>query len=285
MKHSMQRRTFCLTMLASGVLPARVCAQTAASLEIGVLPNISARALLAQYQPMREYLARELKRSVQISTAPDWPSFHQRTLGLEYDLVVTAANLARVAQLDRGYVPLLTYAPDIKGMVISATTAPIRAIAELKGQTLVLSNPQSLVTFRGMQWLAENGLQRDRDFQVISTRTDDSVGSVVLRGDAVAAMLSGGEFRAIPEAIKAQLQVLTVFAEVAGFVVLASPRLRASEVKAIREQLQNFAASADEGKAFFASSGFTGMRDLPPGLMESMDPYVEATRRVLSTAG
>ncbi|MDO9313899.1 MAG: PhnD/SsuA/transferrin family substrate-binding protein [Burkholderiaceae bacterium] len=285
MKHPMHRRTFCLTMLSSGMLPTAVWAQTAAPLEIGVLPNISARTLLAQYQPMREYLVREMKRSVQISTAPDWPSFHRRTLGLEYDLVVTAANLARVAQIDRGYVPLLIYAPNIKGLVISATTAPIRSVAELKGQTLALSNPQSLVALRGMQWLAENGLQRDKDFKVVNTRADDSVGSVVLRGDAIAAMLSGGEFRAIPEAIRGQLQVLTVFAEVAGFVALASPRLRAIEVNSLKEHLKNFATTSDESKTFFSSSGFTGMRDLPSGWMESMDNYLEATRRALSPAG
>lgn len=285
MKYPLPRRTFCLAMLSSGAVPSAVRAQAAAAFEVGVLPNISARALLVQYQPMREFLAREMKRVVQVSTAPDWPTFHQRTLALDYDLVVTAVNLARLAQLDRGYVPLLTYAPLIKGMVISANASPIRSIAELKGRTLALSNPQSLVTLRGMQWLAENGLQRDKDFKVINTRADDSVGGVVLRGDAIAAMLSGGEFRAIPDAIKGQIQVLTTFAEVPGFVVLGSPRLRTSEVNAIREQFQRFASTSEEGKAFFASSGFTGMHDVPPGLMESMDGYVEATRRVLAPGG
>jgi phosphonate transport system substrate-binding protein len=60
------------------------------------LPNISARVLLAQYQPMREYLARAMRRPVQVSTAPNWNAFHQRTLGLEYDVVVTAAHLAQL---------------------------------------------------------------------------------------------------------------------------------------------------------------------------------------------
>ncbi|MDL2338526.1 MAG: PhnD/SsuA/transferrin family substrate-binding protein [Pseudomonadota bacterium] len=285
MNNPMRRRSLCLTMLSGCILPSSAGAQTVAPLEIGVLPNISARVLLAQYQPMREYLAREMKRPVQVSTAPNWTAFHQRTLGLDYDVVVTAANLARVAQLDRGYVPLLSYAPNIKGLVIFATRRPISSVAELNGQTLALSNPQSLVTLRGMQWLAEKGMQRDKHFKTIDTPTDDSVGSVVVRGDAIAAMVSGGEYRAIPDSIKAQLQVLSTFTEVAGFVVLASPRLPTAEGRVIKEQLQRFAAGSEEGKAFFASSGFTGMHEPPAGLMESMDSYVEATRRVLSAAG
>jgi phosphonate transport system substrate-binding protein len=285
MKKSIRRRSFCLTMLSGCVMPNLAWSQTAAPLEIGVLPNISARVLLGQYQPMREYLAREMKRSVQVSTAPTWTAFHQRTLALEYDVVVTAANLARVAQLDRGYAPLLSYAPAIKGMVICASSKPIKTVAELRGQTLALSNPQSLLTLRGMQWLAENGLQRGTDFKTVNSPTDDSVGNVVVRGDAIAAMLSGGEYRAIPDAVKSQLQILTTFAEVAGFVVLANPKFSAAEARAIKDHLQNFAAGSDEGKAFFASSGFTGMREPAAGLLESMDPYLEATRKVMSAPG
>jgi phosphonate transport system substrate-binding protein len=285
MTDPMRRRSVLMTMLSACVLPHVARAQAAAPLEIGVLPNISARVLLAQYQPMREYLSREMKRPVQVSTAPNWSAFHQRTLGLDYDVVVTAANMARVAQVDRGFVPLLSYAPDIKGMIVSAISKPIKSVAELRGQTLVLSNPQSLITLRGMQWLAENGLQRDKDFKTLNTPTDDSVGSVVVRGDAIAAMLSGGEYRAIPDAIKSQLQVLSTFAEVAGFVVMASPKLPAADARAVKEQLLRFAAGSDEGKAFFASSGFTAMREPAAGLMESMDPFVETTRRILSPPG
>jgi phosphonate transport system substrate-binding protein len=281
MKIPLQRRSFVMALMSGCVLPHAVRAQSATTLEIGVLPYISARVLLAQYQPMREYLSREMKRAVQVSTAPNWSAFHQRTLGLDYDLVVTGAHLARIAQVDRGFVPLLSYAPDIKGMVVCATRKPIKSVADLRGQVLALSNPQSLITLRGMQWLGENGLQRDKDFKTINTPTDDSVGSVVVRGDAIAAMLSGGEYRAIPDAIKAQLQVLSIFAEVPGFAVMSSPKLSAVDARAIKEHLLRFAAGSDEGKAFFASSGFTAIREPAAGLMESMDLFTESTRRVL----
>jgi phosphonate transport system substrate-binding protein len=282
MQSTICRRAFSLAMLGSWALPHGARAQPSVPLEIGVLPNISARIVLAQYQPMREYVAREMQRPVQVSTAPSWIAFHQRTLALEYDVVVTAAHVARLAQIDRGYVPLLGYSPDIKGMIVFANSRPIKSIAELRGQTLVLSNPQSLVALRGLQWLAENGLKPDKDFKTINTPTEDSVGSVIARGDAIAAMLSGGEYRAIPDAIKAQIQVLTVFTEVPGFVVLASPQLKASEAQSIKERLLQFANRSEEGKAFFAATGFTGIRELEPGLMESMDAHVGPTRRLLA---
>lgn len=285
MSNLVRRRSFLSTMLAAGVLSRPALSEPPTALEVGILPNISARMLLAQYQPMRKFLAGALHRPVQLSTAPSWSIFQQRTLALDYDVVVTAAHMARVAQLDSGLVPLLSYAPDIKGMIAFDRDRPLKSVAELAGQTLVVSNPQSLVTLHGMHWLADKGLKRDRDFATINTPTDDSVGSVVVRGDAIAAMLSGGEYRAIPDAIKAQLQILVTFAEVAGFVVLASPKLPPVEARAIKEHLLHFAAVSEEGKTFFANTGFTSIREPVAGLMESMDAYVETTRQMMSQRG
>jgi phosphonate transport system substrate-binding protein len=271
--------------MAGGFAARAASAQSAESLEIGVLPNISARTLMAQYQPMREYLSRVQARPVQVSTAPSWSRFHERTLALEYDIVVTAAHLARLAQLERGYVPVLRYAPDIKALIATAKSRPLKSIQDLRGQTLVLSNAQSLVTFRGMQWLAENGLQLNRDYRTVKVPTDDSVGSVVVRGDAAAALLSSGEFRATPDAVKSQFEVMTAFAEVPGFVVLASPRLPAAAVQSLKAQLLAFANSAAEGKTFFGNTGFTGMSELPASVMTSMDAFVDATRKALLEHG
>ena len=72
-----------------------------AALSIGVLPNVSARVLLASYQPMREYFERALRQPVTIVTAPDFRAFAANSLKGEYDIVVTAPNLGRVMQLAR----------------------------------------------------------------------------------------------------------------------------------------------------------------------------------------
>lgn len=278
------RRLLCLGTLAGMSAPRALLAQTAAALEIGVLPNISARVLLGQYQPLRDFFARA-QQPVQISTAPNWSSFHERTLALEYDLVVTAAHLARLAQIERGLVPLLIYSPNIKALISVAKARPMKDITELRGQALVLSNPQSLVTMRGLQWLAEKGLQRDRDFRIISVPTDDSAGSVVVRGDAVAALLSSGEFRATPDAVKPQFEIMTTIAELPSFVVMASPRLAAPVQQALKTQLLAFAGGSAEGKAFFGNTGLTGIGEVPHGVMASMDPYIELTRKALAVPG
>lgn len=284
MTNKNKRRTLLLASISTIGMPFSSHAANNA-IEIGLLPNISSRILLAQYQPMRDFLMRKLARQVQISTAANWDVFFQRTAALEYDIVITASNLARVAQLDFGYVPLLCYEPNNKGLIAFAKERPLKDIRDLKGQTLVLSNPKSIVALRSLQWFEEKGLQKGKHYKTIDTPTDDSVGNVVVRGDAIAALLSGGEFKAIPEAIKAQMQIFATVAEVPGFIVLANPKFAATDAQAVKAQLLQFATNSEEGKAFFASSGFSNIREIPAGFLESIDPFVAATRKLFAQPG
>jgi phosphonate transport system substrate-binding protein len=280
MQHLHKRRALVLSALCAP-LAAFAVDESQTPLEVGILPNISARTLLAQYEPMRRYLERVLNRKVQISTAQNWEVFHNRTMEKEYDVVITAVHLGRVAEVDAGYRPLLIYRPYIKGLIAYANKAPITSIAAIRNGTIVLSNPKSLVTLKGMEWLAENGLRPGRDFKTIDTPTDDSVGNVIVRGDAVAAMLSSGEYKAIPEPVKAQISLLTSFGEVPGFLVMTSPKVTKAKSDEFKQQMLAFAERADEGKQFFASTGFTGITEITAGTLESMDPYLARTRASL----
>jgi len=278
------RRDFSLALLSMGCSATDALAREQRPLELGLLPNVSARTLMAQHQPLREYLQRALQRAVQLSTAPDWSVFYRRALAYEYDVMVTAIHVGRLAQLERNYVPLVQLVPDIECMLACAQARPLASVSALRGKTLVLSNPQSLVAVQGLHWLAGSGLRKGRDFSIVQTSTDDSVGHVLMRGDAAAALISGGEFQAIAEPVRAQLRVMSRFARVPGFIVMASPHLAADDARAIRAALLAFDARSDEGRLFLARTGLHGVRAMPAGLMETMDPFVAEIRDLLAAA-
>jgi len=285
MAQSIHRRGFSVAVMSGCFMSKVASAQAVVPLEMGLLPNISARALLSQYQPLREYLSRALQRPVHLSTASDWSVFHQRMASPEYDLVTTAPHMARLAQLDHGWQPMVQMLPDIKCLLVCAATRPLRSVAELRGKTLVLSNPQSLVALHGMRWLASVGLRSGQDFGLVRTPTDDSVGNVLLRGDATAALISDGELRSMPEVVRDRLRTWTAFAEVPGFMILASARVDAAMLRQFRQHLLAFAdASPAEAAAFMRATGFTGIREIAPGVLQSMDVYVHATREKLVNA-
>jgi phosphonate transport system substrate-binding protein len=250
---------------------------SAPPLVLGVLPNISARVLLTHYQPMREYLEQSLGRPVQVVTASDFRAFAQATREGQYDVVVTAPNLGRMAQKDSNWVPLAQYEPGIPALLVGTTSQPQATVLQLKGKALALGNPQSLVALVGLRWLSEQGLAPERDFQIIRTPNDDSLGAVLRSGEAPFAIMSMGEFRAKPDALRQTLRIVTQIATVPGFLVMANP---ATERGKLTEALAAFPGS-EAGRKFFALSGFTHVRRPEESELATLDPYVQATRRAL----
>lgn len=75
---------------------------------------------------------------------------------------------------------------------------------------------------------------------------------------------------------------MSTFAEVTGFVLMASPRLPAARRQQVVDHLVRFAAGSDDGRQFFERTGFNAFQAVEPGVMDALQPYVEATRRVLA---
>lgn len=252
-------------------------------LVMGVLPNVSARVLLTMYQPFRDYLQDGLKQPVEIATAADFRSFSMETKSGNYQLVVTAANLGAMHQVDDKWRPVAIYEPQIPGILVSAAGNVNNGVDQLRGKLLAVGNPQSLVVLRGLQWLRERGLEEGRDFRLTRSANEDSLGTLIRSGEAPLAMMSMGEFRAISEDGRKELRVHTEFARVPGFVVMANPAMPATQLEAISRTILEF-PNTDQGREFFKRSGFAGIRALKAGELDALTPFVAPTRNALKPA-
>ena len=250
-------------------------------LVIGVVPNVSARVILANYQPMRAYFEQELKRKVEIATAADLRAFHGATLRGDYDLVVTAANLGRVAQIDGRWLALATYEPQIPALLVANAANPNSSVEQIRGKSLALANPQSLLALRGLQWLRAQGLDDARDFKTVLAGNDDSLGALLRSGEAPLAMMSMGEYRQIGEETRRGLRIVAEFAKLQGFLVLANPKLTPAQAQQLKTLVLQFPKSED-GKKFAALAGVAHIREIGLAELEPLDAFLAATRSALA---
>ncbi|HEX4596399.1 MAG TPA: PhnD/SsuA/transferrin family substrate-binding protein, partial [Burkholderiaceae bacterium] len=245
------------------------------ALVIGVLPNISAEKLMAQYGHMKHYLEGLNTQKITINTSPNFKAFFESTMNGDYDLAVSAPHFARVAQLDRGLIPLVIYEPRINALLITPADRPLASAAELRGKVVAFANPQSLVAMYGRQWLGQQGLQAGKDFEIRGPRTDLGVGRMLLTGEASAAIMSNGEFKALPPEESARLKISQTIARMPNFVILANPRLNRALVARLKTQLKGFLANQDDGAAFASATGITAMSDVDETQLRELDGYVE----------
>ncbi len=281
---SARRRTAAALALLTatlGSLPGFASAQRADTpLVLGVIPNVSARLIIAAYQPMRTHLERELGRRIEVATAADFRSFAERALRGEYRVIVTAPNVGRVLQTDGGWEPIAIYEPQIPAILVAGADNPVDAASQIRGRALALANPQSLVALVGLQWLRSQGMQAGTDFRIALAANDDSLGAVLRSGEAPLAVMSLGEFRAKTEEMRQRLRIVTEIAKVPGFLVMAARDVDEAERRRLRALLLAFPRT-DEGRQFLALSGFSGIREVTDTDLRFLDAYVDVTRRGL----
>jgi phosphonate transport system substrate-binding protein len=249
---------------------------------IGVLPNIAPAAIATQYEPLKRYLERQ-NHKVRFVIPANFKAFFDGTMTGEYDIAISAPHLARVAQQDQGLQPLGMYEPRIGALLVTPTEGGIAAVRDITGKAVGFANPQSLVAMYGQQWLRGQGLETGKDFEAKGARTDLGVGRMMLTGEAVAAIMSAGEFRALPPEEAARLRIVETFARIPNFVWMAHPKLDRARAERVRAQMREFFADA-EGGAFTKGTGLTAFVDTTDATMRELDPFVPATRRAMGLA-
>ena len=261
-----------------------VGAASGTTLVVGVLPNIAAATLNTQYAHLKNYLERVERQEVRIVVPASFKAFFDNTMQGSYDLAVAAPHFARVAQADRGMVPLAMYEPRINALFVTPIDTPLSGPRDVRERAVVFANPTSLVAMYGQQWLRQQGLEANQDYEVKGVRTDLGVGRILLAGEAAAAIMSNGEFRSLPSDESARLKIVESFARIPNFVVLGHPRLGRERLARLKTELKDFFADKEDGAAFKQATGISAIVDADESQLRELDAFTAATRRAMGVA-
>ena len=248
------------------------------------MPYVSATILNAQYESMKRYLERVSGEKVNIVVAANFKAFFESTMNGDYDLSIGAPHFARVAQIDRKMVPLGLYEPRINALFVTPTDTKLSGPRDAREKVIAFANPTSLVAMFGQQWLRGQGLEPGKDYEVRGARTDLGVGRMLLSGDAVAAIMSNGEFRSLPQEESSRLKILESFATIPNFVLLGHPRLGRERLATLRGHLRQFFADKEDGVAFARATNLSGVADADESQLRELDAHTAATRRIMGVS-
>ncbi len=274
----MKRRLRVLVLLAAlvpALLPGASLAFT-----IGVLPIHSSRVLVERFDPLRVYMERVLRRPVRIESAPDFARFHARTMNQDFDLTITAAHFARIAQKEKNLQPLAQFQPDHDSLLVYNKDAPLDTPLALKGKQLAVIDRLAITVMAAIEYLSEQGLESDRDYKVVEHRTHASVAHSLVSGLAAAAVTTSQGLLQMPDEFRGKLVVHKHIADIPAFVFLVKPDLPREQVERIRAALLAFPQTA-EGSDFLRHTGYTAIRPVTEAAMKRADPYLKETRKVL----
>jgi phosphonate transport system substrate-binding protein len=263
-------------LLASVLQPARA----ASPFILGIVPVHSARVLAERYEPLRIYLEKKLRHPVRIESAPDFRRFHERTLHGDFDLTVTPAHLARIAQKDAGGQPLAQFIPDHDSLLVYAADRPLRSFKELKGKQLAVIDRLAITVTAALQFLETQGLEANQDYQVVEHRTHASAAYALVAGLSAAAVTTSQGMLQMPDDIRGKLVIQKHIADIPAFVLIAKAGMDKTQAESLKKALLVFPEAA-EGIDFLGRTGYTSLIPANEAAMKRADPYLKETRKAL----
>lgn len=251
------------------------------TLRIGVLPTLSPRLLLKNYEYVRLYLAREIRQPMELGTGTGFADFHRQAVGDEYDVLLTAAHLARLAQREKGWIPLATYKTANRAILLVAKNGPIHSYEDLRGRMITSTDPLALVVMQGRQWLQEKGLKPNRDYQYIDAPSFTSAAHAVVQKQVALAIVSPSSYKQLPEALKSETRIFEALPEIPALVWMVHPKSGLDPAR-LKRLLLDFTSDVPEGKEFYQSTGYQGIREVTPEQIQALDIYADEAKALMS---
>lgn len=245
----------------------------------GVFPYLSPREMVEQFNPLRDYLSRELGEPVTLRSAPDYKAFAERMGQGEYGLVFAAPQLARLAETRDGYKPVAQTGSKIRIIAVARKDSAIGKLADLKGRAISIGARMSITHQVIQRELLKAGLVLDQDVQYLDTAYFSNVLQSVIRGYADAGATGTMLWDSAPAQEREALKVIfRQRDEIPGFILAVHPGLGETKRGKIQWALHRFKDSP-EGTQFFRKNHQVDFRPVDEVTMKSLDPYTEMLLR------
>ena len=253
---------------------------TPKKLIMGLHPNMSVKTVVTIYQPLQEYLEKELGRELGLSSAPDLKSYFKRLVQRDFDLAVSPPHLARVAQLNANLIPVAYFANQLSGVMIVAKTSQLQEIRQLRGLNVALTPPYSFTNIAGRKLLRDHGLQPGFDVMISEIELHDQAAVAVDRGTVHAAIIGSLAFQQLPKALNERLRIIGVTESAPSLFFLANPDLSEQDLRQLKSALLKFPATA-EGRAFLKDNGFEGLLPATEAALAKLDAYAKQLSKLI----
>lgn len=254
-------------------------APSPALLRVGLVPYLSARAMIGRYQPLRQHLERTLDATVTLYSATDFTALSENARNGEYDLVLLPPHLARIAVNDWGHQFVAHTGLASAVHLLVPRNAPTPSAQDLRGTRIAGIDRLSITTLVLQRWLQDHGLVPGRDVHIEFVRSVTTAVVAVERGEAGSMVAATGMLRDLAENPDSKIRVAFQIAEIPTPAFVARPGLPAALVTRLREALVAFEPDSS-GKGGLSLAPFRpgNVRDL-----DSVEPYSEAARKLLRT--
>lgn len=249
---------------------------------IGVFPYTNALEIAKIYKPFSKFLSEKLNQNVEIYTSKTYEQFFTDVQNKEFDLIITAPHLGSL-HIKNGFIPIYRYNTELKPVFVVLKDSNINKISDLKNCKIALSSKLSISSMGGIKALLDSGLQNEKDFTLVQSKSHTSaIKSVELR-EVDAAITTYTPIKQIMDEtdIKDKIRVIESNISMPHLFTVANSDLSVLQISELKKFLKDFEES-EEGKEFFKSSGYVGYVEISQSDINKITPLLDETKKFLN---
>lgn len=244
-------------------------------LRVALVPYLSARAMLTQFEPLREHLEATLVRPVEFYTASSFAALLDSVRTGQQPFTLMPMHLARIAVADWGHVLALRATRVSRVEMVAPRSLKLADPESLRGRKVAVIDPLSITTLMMRRWL--QGQRMEGAVQLVGVPTVSAAAVALGRGEVDAMVAAQGQSLDVPWLTPDVLVVVAVLGEVLspGFVALRD--VPAAERAAFSQAMLAYVAPAGR----LGASGAQFVEGTPRDV-EPYEPYAAEVRRMLA---
>jgi len=272
-------RQYALWVIAALLIlfPPSLSAATGETLVLGVFPYLSASQMMEQLSPLVKRMEEALEKKITMVSAPDFMSYVERTARGEYDIVITAPHMGRLAEQRDGWQLVVQSGQKTATVLLVRRDSGIRDIADLRGKTMAVGNRRSVTYLLAEEALIHQGLTPGKEINIVETATFSNVVQSVFLGEVAAGAtptLLWDTWQYVNNEQHDQLrEIFRAKPAAPSFLVMVNPKMGQATISRLAASLLSY-YETPEGKAFFRKSQFESFLPLDEATMKGIDPYV-----------
>lgn len=253
------------------------------ALRLGIAPFNSPSALLKNHQALQQHLTQSLKRSVKLYTSANHATFLADSLNDRFDIIITPPHFGALC-LEQGYEPLVRYRAPMIFLFVVRADSNIKRIDDLHGKRIAFPEHSSFFSVAGVKKLEANGLHANTDYQAQERPSHATAVIAVTLKEADAAVTSPILLNQMSTDVRSQIRTILIDEPQnvprPHLMTLARTRLGSALIADIKSALESF-PTTNEGKAFFAATGYEGYAPITKQDIKIVQPYTDLIRSLV----
>ncbi len=239
-------------------------------LVLGVIPYVTTSKIITHNNIVRKHLNNTTDFDISLVSAKNLKTYIKNMKEYKYDIILSAPHLARYAQKNYHYQPIVVSDHTISGVYITKRSSSISSIPDLNGKVVSLISPKSIIHQMVLKQARESGLDPHKDMKIKVVKTFNNALYDVINGYSHATVTGIKIWKELPSKVKKDLKQFAKTDPTTGFILLAKPDISKETISAIQTSLLAF-----NQKSYAKKYLFNGFKLITDKDMESLDLFAK----------